>query len=122
MKKDSERLQFYSHYLSKMKRFPKNHRPRCAGPVSCLPSYHSTVTLPVCGRGGHTLELQIIILQLKRERDRLDRAIAALERGAKPSAGRTRRRRRKMTPEGRRRLSQMMKKRWADRRKKIRAK
>jgi len=63
-----------------------------------------------------------IISALRAERDRLDRAIAALEGGgsynrATAIRGNGRRKRR-LTPEGRRRLSEMMKKRWAERRKK----
>jgi hypothetical protein len=76
------------------------------------------------------LDTQRIVSELKRERDRLSRAIAVLEGSdAKPSAkpGRgaasisTRRastKRRHLTPEGRKRLSDLMKKRWADRRRK----
>ena len=64
-----------------------------------------------------------IISALRAERDRLDRAIAALESGGgsyNRSAGArgNGRRKRRLTPEGRRRLSEMMKKRWAERRKK----
>jgi len=73
------------------------------------------------------LDLQKILSELKEERDRIDRAIKALDGGksssaatmtrtssapssARPSGG--------ITPEGRMRLSLAMKKRWADRRKK----
>jgi hypothetical protein len=69
-----------------------------------------------------------IVAELKRERDRLSRAIAALEgqppkAAAKSSAvphraARSKKRGGRLTPEGRKRLSDMMKKRWADKRKK----
>jgi hypothetical protein len=70
------------------------------------------------------------VAELKRERDRLDRAIAALEapdttavgakrRVATAQAGTSRKKKRGgLTPAGRKRLSEMMKKRWAERRKK----
>ena len=61
-----------------------------------------------------------IIEQLKEERDRLTQAIAALEGGAASSrvshtAGK--KRTHGITAAGRRRLSELMKKRWAERRK-----
>ena len=69
-----------------------------------------------------------IVAELKRERDRLSRAIAALEgespkatakRSAVPHrAARGKKRGGRLTPEGRKRLSDMMKKRWAEKRKK----
>jgi hypothetical protein len=77
-----------------------------------------------------TLDLRSIMAELERERDRLDRAIAALEaldttavsakrRVAAPQAGTSRKKKRGgLTPAGRKRLSEMMKKRWAERRKK----
>ena len=76
------------------------------------------------------LDLQRIVADLKKERDRLIRAVAALvgsgsRRGAKKGgarapqgAGAKRRKSGGITPEGRRRLSLAMKKRWAERRKK----
>jgi hypothetical protein len=73
------------------------------------------------------LDLQKILSELKAERDRIDRAIEALDEIASPSAvtkkhaGGARasgRRRGGITPEGRRRLSEAMKKRWVERRKK----
>jgi hypothetical protein len=67
------------------------------------------------------MNLDQILSALRGERDRLDRAIAALEGGSRASAGSAStngRRKRRLTPEGRRRLSEMMKKRWAERRKK----
>ena len=78
------------------------------------------------------MNLQVIISDLKRERDRLDRAIAALDASAgtgrasaarhRPSTAETTvagqgSRKRHLTPAGRKRLSELMKKRWAERRK-----
>jgi hypothetical protein len=69
-----------------------------------------------------------IVAELKRERDRLSQAIAALEgqsskatskRSAVPHrATRGKKKGDRLTPAGRRRLSDMMKKRWAEKRKK----
>jgi len=68
-----------------------------------------------------------IVAELKRERDRLSQAIAALEgQSSKATRGsavprrasRTKKKRDHLTPAGRKRLSDMMKKRWAERRKK----
>jgi anti-sigma factor RsiW len=69
-----------------------------------------------------------IVAELKRERDRLSQAIAALE-GQSPKAAAKRsvvphrathskEKRDHLTPAGRKRLSEMMKKRWAEKRKK----
>ncbi|MFZ0739136.1 MAG: hypothetical protein WAM96_18720 [Candidatus Acidiferrales bacterium] len=66
--------------------------------------------------------------ELKKERDRLSQAIAALE-GQSPKATakgsavphratRSKKKRDHLTPAGRKRLSEMMKKRWAEKRKK----
>ena len=76
------------------------------------------------------MEIRRIVAELKSERERLDRAIAALE-GSSVRAGATKKsavsshppaakkkRRRGLTAEGRKRLSEMMKKRWAEYRKK----
>jgi len=75
------------------------------------------------------LDIQAIVKELKRERDRLNRAIAALEEtepspaprtssaAAKPPAPPAKRGDR-LTPAGRKRLSDAMKKRWAERKKK----
>jgi hypothetical protein len=75
------------------------------------------------------LDIQKILADLRSERDNLVRAIEALVgiesrqtarkgRGsAKPGPGK-KRRRGGLTPEGRRRLSEAMKRRWAERRKK----
>jgi hypothetical protein len=69
-----------------------------------------------------------IVAELKRERDRLNLAIAALD-GQSPKtaaqtsavpnrATRSKKKRDNLSPAGRKRLSQLMKKRWAERRKK----
>jgi hypothetical protein len=74
------------------------------------------------------LEIEKIVAELRKERDRLNQAIAALE-GLAPRASakrsavpnpviRGKKRRGGLTPEGRKRLSELMKKRWAERRKK----
>jgi len=76
------------------------------------------------------LDLDKIVGELKKERARIDRAIAALEGSAppaiakrtnapaqRPSESRTKKRG-GITPQGRKRLSLAMKKRWAERRKK----
>ena len=72
------------------------------------------------------MDIERIVADLKRERDRLSRAITALE-GAETGAGirsvalgrpPKKKRRHRLTPEGRRRLSESMKRRWAERRKK----
>jgi hypothetical protein len=75
------------------------------------------------------LDIQAIVKELKRERDRLNRAIAALEEtepspaprrssaAAKPPAPPAKKVDR-LTPAGRKRLSDAMKKRWAEKRKK----
>lgn len=78
------------------------------------------------------MDAEKIIAELKSERDRLGRAIEALEgsgprryapRAAKvatppPAATTTTKRAGRLTPAGRKRLSEAMKKRWAERRKK----
>jgi hypothetical protein len=70
------------------------------------------------------MDIHVIVTELKKERDRLDRAIAALDGGSKAvaikSVGRpaTSKRGSRLTPAGRKRLSEMMKKRWAERRRK----
>ena len=69
------------------------------------------------------MDLNRIITELKAERDRIVRAIAALLEDAKVAVSRTvrragapKRRRGGLTAQGRRRLSQAMKRRWAERR------
>jgi hypothetical protein len=77
------------------------------------------------------LEIDKIVADLTKEKDRLVKAIAALvgvgsastgkKRGRKPgpkAAAKTRKRRGGISKEGRKRLSELMKKRWAERRKK----
>lgn len=81
------------------------------------------------------MNLQVIVAELKKERDRIDRAIAALDaistnngsretkgraRAARPASTRSSRRSRKghLTAAGRKRLSELMKRRWAERRRK----
>jgi hypothetical protein len=78
------------------------------------------------------LDIQKTVSELEREKDRISKAIAALVESASLSLttwkssgagkaaapGKGKRRRGGITPAGRRRLSQVMKKRWADRRKK----
>ena len=70
------------------------------------------------------MDLERIISELRNERDRIDRAIAALQ-GISPAKSKisqkltVSKRRHRLTSEGRRRLSEMMKKRWAERRKKV---
>jgi hypothetical protein len=78
------------------------------------------------------LDLDRIVAELRAEMDRIGRAIGLLEaqaprarRGRPPksasaagSASAGKPRRRGLTPAGRKRLSELMKKRWAERRKK----
>lgn len=81
------------------------------------------------------MNLQVIVAELKKERDRIDRAIAALDgittnNGVRATKGRAtatrpagtrssrRSRRGHLTAAGRKRLSELMKRRWAERRKK----
>jgi hypothetical protein len=79
-----------------------------------------------CIKGG-IVDIVAIVSELKRERDRLNRAIAALEGIDGARTGSERRgaptlvkakKGRHLTAEGRKRLSEMMKKRWAERRRK----
>ena len=72
------------------------------------------------------MDIQSILADLKRERQRLDTAIAALEgsgprRRGRPvgsGAGRPGRPRRHMSAAARKRISEMMKQRWAERKRK----
>lgn len=78
------------------------------------------------------MDLEKIVAELKQEMERIGRAIGLLEQSGPPKARRGRRpgsgasasatstkpKRRGLTPAGRKRLSEMMKKRWAERRKK----
>ena len=78
------------------------------------------------------MDLNRIVEDLKKERGRLERAIAALEESASPSlvvkkpsvaaqqpAASNGKKRGAITPKGRKRLSLAMKKRWAERKKKV---
>jgi len=62
---------------------------------------------------------------LRTERDRIERAIAALESGSATGPKNGRRgygkRRRHMSADARRKISEMMKKRWAERKKKTKS-
>jgi hypothetical protein len=78
------------------------------------------------------LDLERIVAELERERDRLNQAIAVLkERNPRSAAARktaaangkvsAARRGGGLTPAGRKRLSELMKKRWAERRRKAKS-
>ena len=71
------------------------------------------------------MEIERILSDLKSERDRIDSAIRALEGGrAGRRPGRpvgSGRKRRTMSPAARKRISEMMKLRWAERKKKAKA-
>ena len=66
------------------------------------------------------MDINRILADLKSERDRLERAIAALEGGSSHSGNGRRGRRgpRVMSPEARRRISEAMRKKWAERKRK----
>ena len=74
------------------------------------------------------MDLDKLVADLKKERDRLGKAITALlgsvlsgggKKTGRPKGSTSKKRKRGgLTPEGRRRLSIAMKKRWAERRKK----
>ncbi len=75
------------------------------------------------------MDIQSILADLKRERERLDRAIGALEglgtrrRGRPVGSGHAaapKRKRRHMSAASRKRISEMMKQRWAERKRKAR--
>ena len=73
------------------------------------------------------MDLERIVAELEQERDRLNQAIAVLKQRNLPAAARktaggngkvsAARRGGGLTPAGRKRLSKLMKKRWAERRK-----
>jgi len=77
------------------------------------------------------MDTQSILAQLKSERDRLDTAIAALEgsgprrrgrpAGSGKAASKTNRPRRHMSASARKRISEMMKQRWAERKRKAKS-
>lgn len=70
------------------------------------------------------MDIATIVAELKQQRERLSRAIAALEGAAESPAARTAvrapkgRRARGLTAEGRARLSEIMKRRWLEAKKK----
>jgi len=69
------------------------------------------------------MDTQQIISELEAERDRLDQAISALRgsvRGRRGAPG-NRRGRRKLSAAAKRRISEMMKKRWAERKRAMKA-
>ncbi len=78
------------------------------------------------------MDIQNILADLKRERERLDKAIGALEglgslarrRGRPVGSGHAttgvKRKRRHMSAASRKRISEMMKQRWAERKRKAR--
>jgi hypothetical protein len=84
---------------------------------------------------GGIVDLRKVVSELKRERDSLNRAIAALESIGVAAAGSTtavsakgpsrpaaqKTKKHNISAEGRKRLSEMMKKRWAERRRKLAA-
>jgi hypothetical protein len=71
------------------------------------------------------MDTQQIISELESERDRLDQAISALRGSGRgrggPGAGRGRRGRRHLSAAAKRRISEMMKKRWAERKRAMKA-
>ena len=70
------------------------------------------------------MDTQQIISELESERDRLDQAINALRgsmRGRRGPVGRGRRGRRHLSAAAKRRISEMMKKRWAERKRAMKA-
>lgn len=72
------------------------------------------------------MDTQQIITELEAERDRLDQAITALRgsmRGRRGPGGfgKGRRGRRRLTAAAKRRISEMMKKRWAERKRAMKA-
>jgi hypothetical protein len=86
-----------------------------------------TILFQPLSQGEPILDLSTIIAELKREREKIGRAISALIEGAgvsdKGATGKAARKRRGgITPAGRRRLSLAMKRRWAERRKNLSAK
>ncbi|HEY4900246.1 MAG TPA: hypothetical protein VIH91_05430 [Terriglobales bacterium] len=77
------------------------------------------------------MDIQQIVSDLKQERDRIDSAIRALEGtgksgrgpGRPPGSGASKgKKRRTMSPAARKRISEMMKLRWAERKRKAKAK
>jgi hypothetical protein len=91
-------------------------------------SISATITCPGLNQEGGALDTRAIVSELKKERDRLDKAITALDGDAtqppvisridSDSVAPRARKRHHLTAAGRKRLSLLMKKRWAERRKK----
>lgn len=88
-----------------------------------------TISAGVMNQRGGNLDTQEIVKELKAERNRLDKAIAALDEAnstpttmakTEPSSNGASapRKRHRLTAAGRKRLSMLMKQRWAERRKK----
>jgi hypothetical protein len=70
------------------------------------------------------MDTQQIITELEAERDRLEQAISALRGSLKArgsAAGRGRRGRRRLSAAAKKRISEMMKKRWAERKRAMKA-
>lgn len=71
------------------------------------------------------MDTQQIISELESERERLDQAISALRGSGRghggPGGGRGRRGRRHLSAAAKRRISEMMKKRWAERKRAMKA-
>ncbi|HET7871314.1 MAG TPA: hypothetical protein VFL42_02310 [Terriglobales bacterium] len=68
------------------------------------------------------MDTQQIISELEAERDRLEQAISALRGSLRTRGnGRGRRGRRRLSPAAKKRISEQMKKRWAERKKAMKA-
>ena len=76
------------------------------------------------------MDLEKIVAELEQERDRLNQAIAVLKQRSSPAnprktagngRGSVARQGRRLTAAGRKRLSELMKKRWAERRRKAKS-
>ncbi len=76
------------------------------------------------------MDIQSLLAELTRERDRIDKAISALSglgsgSGRRPGrpvgSGKSTGKRRHMSAASRKRISEMMKKRWAERKRKAKA-
>jgi exonuclease VII small subunit len=67
------------------------------------------------------MDTQQIISELEAERDRLEQAISALRGSIRRGAGTGRRGRRHLSAAAKRRISEMMKKRWAERKRAMKA-
>jgi len=67
------------------------------------------------------MDTQQIITELEAERDRLEQAISALRGSIRRGPGVGRRGRRRLSAAAKRRISEMMKKRWAERKRAMKA-